>query len=103
MARLFKRRGEKKRGLWRRAVDLALTDVRVAVGGVDHESLESLEERLLAADFGVDATMRLVDHVAALARRGKVAGGFGQLIKTVGEGDIHEEHTGLERTVEERL
>jgi fused signal recognition particle receptor len=56
-------------------VDLALTDVRVVVGGVDHESLESLEERLLAADFGVDATMRLVDHVQALARRGKVSGG----------------------------
>ena len=66
MARLFKRGGEKKKGLWKRAVDLALTDVRVAVGGVDHESLESLEERLLAADFGVDATMRLVDHVDGL-------------------------------------
>ncbi len=75
MARLFKRGGEKKKGLWRRAVDLALTDVRVAVGGVDHESLESLEERLLTADFGVAATMRLVDHVDSLARRGKVSGG----------------------------
>jgi fused signal recognition particle receptor len=75
MARLFERGGEKKKGLWRKAVDLALTDVRVAVEGVDHESLESLEERLLAADFGVDATMRLVDHVASLARRGKVSGG----------------------------
>ena len=75
MARLFKRGGEKKKGLWRRVVDLALTDVRVAVGGVDHESLESLEERLLAADFGVDATLRLVDHVDLLARRGEVSGG----------------------------
>jgi fused signal recognition particle receptor len=75
MARLFKQAGEKKKGLWRRVVDLALTDVRVAVGGVDHESLESLEERLLAADFGVAATMRLVDHVDSLARRGKVSGG----------------------------
>ena len=75
MARLFKRGSEKKKGLWSRAVDIALTDVRVAVGGVDHESLESLEERLLAADFGVNATMRLVDHVDALARRGKISGG----------------------------
>jgi fused signal recognition particle receptor len=75
MTRLFRREGEKRTGLWRRVVDLALTDVRVVVGGVDHESLESLEERLLAADFGVDATMRLVDHVQALARRGKVSGG----------------------------
>jgi fused signal recognition particle receptor len=74
MARLFKRGSEKKKGLWRRAVDFALTDVRVVVGGVDHESLEALEERLLAADFGVDTTMRLVDHVDGLARRGKVSG-----------------------------
>ena len=74
MARLFKPGGGNKKGLWRRAVDLALTDVRVAVGGVDHESLESLEERLLTADFGVEATTRLVDHVDSLARRGKVSG-----------------------------
>ena len=44
MARLFKKKVEKKKSLWRRAVDLALTDVRVAVGGMDHESLETLEE-----------------------------------------------------------
>ena len=54
MTRLFRREGEKRTGLWRRVVDLALTDIRVVVGGVDHESLESLEERLLAADFGVE-------------------------------------------------
>ena len=53
MARLFKKTQEKKKSLWRRAVDLALTDVKIVVGGVDHESLETLEERLLAADFGV--------------------------------------------------
>ena len=75
MAQLFKRGSEKKKSLWTRAVDLALTDVRVAVRGVDHESLELLEERLLVADFGVNATMRLVDHVDALARRGKISGG----------------------------
>ena len=74
MARLFKKKVEKKKSLWRRAVDLALTDVRVAVGGMDHESLETLEERLLTADFGVDATMRLVDHVEGEARRGKARG-----------------------------
>jgi fused signal recognition particle receptor len=74
MARLFKKRVEKKKSLWRRAVDLALTDVRVAVGGMDHESLETLEERLLTADFGVDAAMRLVDHVEGEARRGKARG-----------------------------
>ena len=74
MARLFKKKSERKQSLWRRAVDLALTDVRVAVGGMDHESLETLEERLLTADFGVDATMRLVEHVEAQLRRGKARG-----------------------------
>ena len=75
MAQLFKRGSEKKKSLWTRAVDLALTDVRVAVRGVDHESLELLEERLLVADFGVNATMRLIDHVDALARSGKISAG----------------------------
>ena len=72
--RLFRRSGERK-GLWKKVVDLALTDVRVAVGGMDHETLETLEERLIAADFGVDATMRLVDRVEEQARRGKVRKG----------------------------
>lgn len=72
MVRLFKRASEKQKSFWQRAVDLALTDVRVATGGLDTEALESLEERLLAADFGVAATLRLVDHVESLARRGQV-------------------------------
>jgi fused signal recognition particle receptor len=58
-------------------VKLALTDVRVAVGGMDTDTLESLEERLLGADFGVQATLRLVDQVEDLARKGKVRGGEG--------------------------
>jgi fused signal recognition particle receptor len=74
MARLFKREPERKKGLWRRMVDLALTDVRVAAGGMDHESLEQLEERLLAADFGVSATLKLVGRVEDVARRGKARG-----------------------------
>ena len=75
MARLFKKKPERKKGLWRKVVDLALTDVRVLATGVDHESLETLEERLLSADFGVPATLRLVGRVEASARRGKVRGG----------------------------
>lgn len=75
MARLFKKSSEKKKSLWRRAVDLMLTDVQVLARGVDDETLESLEERLLAADFGVKATLRLVDHVEAEARKGKVQKG----------------------------
>lgn len=77
MTRLFKKDPERRKGLWRRVVDLALTDVRVLAGGMDHESLETLEERLLAADFGVPATLRLVDRVEDAARRGKVRGSEG--------------------------
>ena len=69
MARLFKKPLERKKGLWRRVVDLALTDVRVAARGLDHASLEDLEETLLAADFGVPATLRLVDHAEEVMRR----------------------------------
>ncbi|UCC26548.1 MAG: signal recognition particle-docking protein FtsY [Gemmatimonadales bacterium] len=75
MARLFKTEHETKKSLWRRAVDLALTDVRVLAGKMDHETLESLEERLIAADFGVPASLRLVDHVETLVRRGKIREG----------------------------
>jgi fused signal recognition particle receptor len=77
MARLFRPKSEKKTSLWGRVVKLALTDVRVVVGGMDDDTLESLEERLLAADFGVKATLRLVDQVEDLARRGKVRGDEG--------------------------
>ncbi len=72
--RLFKKKDEKRKSIWKKVVDLALTDVRVLAGGMDHESLEELEERLLAADFGVQATLRLVEHVEELARRGKIRG-----------------------------
>jgi len=75
MTRLFRTRIEKRKSIWRRAVDLALTDVGVLSGGMDHEALGSLEERLLAADFGVQATLRLVDAVESRARRGQLRGG----------------------------
>ena len=77
MARLFTKKPERKKGLWRRVVDLALTDVRVVAGGMDHDSLEDLEERLLAADFGVPATLRLVGRLEDSVRRGKARGAQG--------------------------
>lgn len=70
--RLFRKPDEQKKSLWKRIVDLALTDVRVLGTGVDETSLEDLEEQLLRADFGVQATLRLVDHVEGLQRRGKI-------------------------------
>jgi fused signal recognition particle receptor len=71
MARLFRRKEEKK-SLWDRIKDVALTDVSVlAKGGMDEGSLERLEELLLAADFGVPATLRMVEAVETLAQRGQ--------------------------------
>src|SRR5215213_7554078 len=74
MARLFRKEGDvPKKSLWQRIKDIALTDVAViARGGVSQGSLEQLEELLLAADFGVPVTMRLVAEVETLAQRGKV-------------------------------
>jgi fused signal recognition particle receptor len=74
MARLFKKKPEQKKGLWKRMVDLALTDIRVMAGGIDSESLEELEERLLGADFGVPATLRLTDRAEEVLRRGQARG-----------------------------
>ena len=71
MARLF-RRGEEKASLWTKIKDIALTDVGVLVRGLDEGSLEQLEELLLASDFGVSATMRLVDEVERISRSGKI-------------------------------
>ncbi len=71
MARLFRKKGEQRKGLWARLVDLANTDVRIAVTGVDQAGLERIEELLIAADFGVDATLELVDRVEELNRTGR--------------------------------
>jgi fused signal recognition particle receptor len=70
MARLFRKKEEGKKSLWDRIVDVALTDVSVLVAGMDEGSLERLEETLIGADFGVTATLRLVEAVETLAQRG---------------------------------
>ncbi len=103
--RLFKKKDEARKGLWKKVVDLALTDVRVLAGGMDHESLEQLEERLIAADFGVKATLRLVDAVEEEARRGKVRGGgelrdalrhaVGSILSGLPEGELTEAPAGV--------
>jgi fused signal recognition particle receptor len=70
--RLF-RTGEERKSLWQRVKEVALTDVDLVMrGGLDQAALERLEELLLANDFGVAATLRLVDHVEELTRSGKV-------------------------------
>jgi len=74
MARLFKRDGDTpKRSLWQRVKDIARTDFGVLLrGGVDAGSLEALETLLLEADFGVPTTLRLVEEVERLAKRGAI-------------------------------
>ncbi|HEX6306734.1 MAG TPA: signal recognition particle-docking protein FtsY [Longimicrobiales bacterium] len=69
--RLAKRSGEKP-SLWKKIKDIALTDVGVLVRGLDEGSLEKIEETLLAADFGVPATMRLIDVVESQSRSGRI-------------------------------
>lgn len=61
-----------KRSLWKRIVDLATADVGTLVKGIDETSIEGLEQLLLEADFGVDATMELVDELERASRQGQV-------------------------------
>lgn len=72
MARLFRRDGDApKKSLWQRLKDIANTDVGVIMrGGVKEGNLEELEEVLLAADFGVPTTLRLVDQIGGYAQKG---------------------------------
>ena len=62
----------RNRSLWQKIVDLSLTDVSVLVKGIDDDSIEGLERVLLEADFGVDASLELVEELESAARRGKV-------------------------------
>ena len=72
--RIVKRAGDlPARSLWSRIRDVALTDVgAITRAGSIQGSLETLEEILLEADFGVAATMRLVAEVEARAKRGQI-------------------------------
>ena len=90
--RILKRSGDvPARSLWTRIKDVALTDVAaIARAGTIEGSLEGLEEVLLAADFGVPTTLRLVGEIEGQARRG--------LIKT--QDDFH---SALEKAIEDSL
>jgi fused signal recognition particle receptor len=69
----FDLRSERKRSLWRRIVDFALTDVNTIVeGGIDEDAIERLERVLLEADFGVETAMDLVSVLERASERGKI-------------------------------
>jgi fused signal recognition particle receptor len=62
----------KKLGLWQRIKRLALTDVRALARGLNAQDLEQMEQLLIEADFGVPATLDLVEHLELRVRQGKV-------------------------------
>lgn len=64
--------GSTKLGLWQRIKRLALTDVGALVRGLKGDELELLERTLIEADFGVPATLELVEWLEELVRRGTV-------------------------------
>jgi fused signal recognition particle receptor len=70
--RVLKRAGDvPTRSLWTRIKDVALTDVTaITRAGAIQGSLETLEEVLLEADFGVPTTLRLVSEIEGQAQRG---------------------------------
>ena len=74
MARILRKSSDlSSRSIWQRVKDIAMLDVTtIARGGSIHGSLEKLEEVLIEADFGVATSMRLVEDVERLAKRGEV-------------------------------
>ncbi|MBW3660012.1 MAG: signal recognition particle-docking protein FtsY [Gemmatimonadetes bacterium] len=75
MNRIGRKTGDEtfgRRSLWNRIKDVALMDVAVLVKGIDEDAVERLEESLLEADFGVPATLHLVDEVETAAKQGRI-------------------------------
>jgi len=60
-----------KRSLWQKIKDVAMTDVGTLVRGIDDEAIEHLEQILLEADIGVQASLDLAEEMRRAARRGK--------------------------------
>lgn len=61
-----------KQSLWSRIKQIALTDVGAIMRGLNAEDLESLERVLIEADFGVPATVELIQALEDEVRRGKL-------------------------------
>ncbi|MGH7583824.1 MAG: signal recognition particle-docking protein FtsY [Gemmatimonadales bacterium] len=59
-----------KPGFWQRIKRLALTDVGALARGLNADDLERIEQTLLEGDFGVDATVELVEELEARVRKG---------------------------------
>jgi fused signal recognition particle receptor len=61
-----------KLSLWQRLKKLATTDVGAIVRGMNAADLEAMERTLIEADFGVSATVELVQMVEDDVRRGRL-------------------------------
>jgi len=65
-------RGPDKQSLWSRIKQIALTDVGALMRGLNADDLENLERVLIEADFGVPATVELIQALEDEVRRGKL-------------------------------
>jgi fused signal recognition particle receptor len=66
------RLGVDKQSLWSRIRQVALTDVGALMRGLNADDLENLERVLIEADFGVPATVELIQALEDEVRRGKL-------------------------------
>jgi fused signal recognition particle receptor len=64
--------GTEKRSLWSRIKQIALTDVGALMRGLNAQDLEDLERVLIESDFGVPATVELIQVLEDEVRRGKL-------------------------------
>jgi fused signal recognition particle receptor len=64
--------GAEKQSLWSRIRQIALTDVGALMRGLNADDLENLERVLIEADFGVTATVELIQALEDEVRRGKL-------------------------------
>ena len=64
--------GSEKRSLWSRIKQIALTDVGALMRGLNAQDLEDLERLLIESDFGVPATVELIQALEDEVRRGKL-------------------------------
>jgi len=64
--------GVEKQSLWSRLRQIALTDVGALMRGLNADDLENLERVLIEADFGVPATVEIVQGLEDEVRRGKL-------------------------------
>jgi len=63
---------KEKEGLWTRLRKLALTDVGALVRKLNASDLEAMERLLIESDFGVPATLELVEALEGDWRKGKL-------------------------------